>query len=65
VGRRHEDADVATEHFVFVIAKETLGAAVERFDASCGVDDDDPIDGQVEDRVEPLGSRLPRTRREW
>ena len=58
VRRRHEDADVPTEHFVLVIAEEILRTSVEGFDVPLGVDDNDPVDGHVEDGVEPLGSRL-------
>ena len=54
VGRRHQDADVPADNLRLRIPEQSLRTAVERLDAALGVDDDDAVDGRVEDGIQPL-----------
>ena len=53
IGRRHEHVDVPTDDFGAGIAEQPLGPAIERFDASLRVDDDDAVDRRVDDGSQP------------
>ena len=53
IRRRHEHVDVPTDDFGLGIAEQPLGPAVERFDSSLRVDDDDAIDRGIDDRSQP------------
>ena len=54
IRRRHQHADVASNHLRFRIAEQPLGAAVEGLDPASGIDEDNPVDGRVDDGIEPF-----------
>ena len=47
---RHQHVDVVAEDLVRGIAEEAFGRRVEGLDASMGVDDQDGVDGRIDDR---------------
>jgi hypothetical protein len=61
--RRHQDADVPPDHFLIGIPEQLLRTTVEGFDLTASVDDDDAIDGHVENGVEALGAPHRQRRR--
>ena len=52
IGWRHQDFDVAADHFRVVIAEQPLRRRAEGLDAPFGIDDHDRIRNSVEDRTE-------------
>ena len=50
IRRRHQHVDVPADHFALLVAEQPFGRRVERFDAAVRVDDDDAVDGGVDDR---------------
>ena len=53
IGRGHQHLDVLADHFFGAIAEQTLTRGIEHKDAAGGVDQDDPVDGSVYNRVQP------------
>ena len=54
----HQDGEVAPTYFFRVIAKDLLGGAVERMDPPGDVDEDDSVQGRVDQRApHGLGAR--------
>ena len=53
IGRRHEDLDVLTDHFLRGITEQPLGGGVDRLDEAPLVDADDAIDRSFQQGVHP------------
>src|SRR5205814_7738528 len=55
---RHEHADVAAEDFRLAVAEKSLGRRVEGLDAPVPIDEDDGVNGRLDDRSpRPLSGR--------
>ncbi len=54
IGRRHQHVHVASEHLVLAIAEHPCRRRIERFDAAAFIDDDDAVDGRIDDGAPPL-----------
>jgi hypothetical protein len=53
---RHQHADIATEHFGFRIAEQSLCSPIEGLNPPLRVDHDDAVDSRVDDGVEPFSA---------
>ena len=60
VGRRHQHADVLADHFGGGITEELFGTEIERFDTPARIDQNDGVDGGIDDRPQALFT-LPET----
>ncbi len=60
IGRRHQHLDVAANHLQRSVAEQALGPAIERLDPPFGIDDDDAVDGRVDNRPPTQFARAKR-----
>jgi hypothetical protein len=57
IRRRHQHGDVLSDDIAFRVAEQPLGRGIERLDAAVRVDDDDRVNGRLDDRPPPRLAR--------
>ncbi len=63
IGRRHQHRDVPPDDLGLPVAEEPFGRRIEQLDARLRVDDDDAVDGRVDERLQYLPRSQVRVQR--